>query len=355
MNGQAKLETTALVIGIMVIFVMILAFLLLFIHYAKQRRKVIDRGIDDPEVDKELGQIRSKAQQKANRKALASSNPESLYDTSDEAVLESLLSLHGDSYSAEAVTYVDSFTQNRKKRKALTVIGDIVYGVFVLILLVLAAFGILCASCNDGVTFIGDKAILVVVTGSMEKKNPARQDLDGYDNQIEQFSMITLCRTDITAVEKGDVIAFYDHENNVIVHRVVSVNDDCTLTTMGDANTTSNPSYEFSIGEDRLIGIWTGYQSFGLGITVTYLRSTLGMVALFGTGVFLLIYCVAEDSLERTWVRRLEARASYLDESKVSGEDDPSKVSPEETSFRRDRAERLEDTRRDVRQFHERK
>lgn len=314
MDGQSKLQTTAIVIGIIVIACMVICFALLFLHYSKQRRKVIDGGLADPEIDTELESIRTRVFKRLSRKK--PEKPEPVPSLNDSANSRTSLALQSDDPLPVKLTYTEALTEDRRRRRSLSAIADAVYGIFVAILLILAGLGIASAATADGVTFIGDTALLVVVTSSMETADEDNTYLEenSLDDRIEQYSLISLERvTSTQEVSLYDVIAFTDSSGDVIVHRVIAINDDGTLRTRGDANTGSY-SFELYVDDDQLIGVWTGWQSYGLGVTVTYLRSTLGIIALVGAGCFLIAYCSAEDYLERAYDRGLSRRAEIRDQ-----------------------------------------
>ena len=172
------------------------------------------------------------------------------------------------------------------------------------------------------------------MTGSMEDKNPENDYLieNDLDDQITQYSLIGIDKIDsINEIELYDIIAFYDSDENIIVHRVIAIREEegiKYIQTQGDANTGSIND-EIAITEDRIIGIYDGYQNYGLGITITYLRSTLGIIALCGFGVFLLVYSISESNIDKAYEERLEYLAIEKDKKPQLEEAD---ALPKETS-----------------------
>lgn len=167
---------------------------------------------------------------------------------------------------------------------------------------------------------INNTSYIVIQTGSMEEANPDNEYLleNDLDDQIKQYSLIGIEHTDFDKVELYDVIAFHDSDGNIIVHRVVGIHDDDgerTLQTRGDSNNASMDD-EMAIAKKDFIGTYDGYQNYGLGITVTYLRSTLGIIALCGFGLFLLAYSITDGLIDKAYQERIGGIAKEWDYKK---------------------------------------
>lgn len=316
MEGQSKLYMVAAIIGIIVILAMALTFAMLFSAYSRQRRKVLHGGLDDESVTDQLEGLKKKYlkfKRKKRKKDGMDDLPLFAVANSRTALLERR------SLDSEEGIYVKSIERSKAHEKIMGAIGDAVYGLVIIVALVLAAFGIFMAS-NDKPVFIGNTSYIVIQTGSMEEKNEDNDYLvdNHLDNQIEQYSLIGIDKVDsIADIKMYDVIAFYDYDGNIIVHRVVAIRTDedtgeITLETQGDANNGSMTD-EMSIGQDRLVGIWDGYQNYALGIIITYLRSTLGIIALCGFGVFLFAYSIADSKVDKAFQDRMLVIAKEKD------------------------------------------
>lgn len=284
--GQSQLYLVASIIGIIVIIAMAACFGILFFLYTKQRCKIYRVGAEDENVSQDLEYIKVKYLKK---------------------------------HEEEENIYAKSLEHRKKKSHAIGVIGDVIYGIIIVIALALAGFGIYLSATNQPL-FINDTSYLVIMTGSMEDKNPENDYLieNDLDDQITQYSLIGIDKIDsIDEIELYDIIAFYDSDENIIVHRVIAIREEKGIKyiqTQGDANTGSITD-EIAITEDRIIGIYDGYQNYGLGIIITYLRSTLGIIALCGFGVFLLVYSISESNIDKAYEERLEYLAIEKDKN----------------------------------------
>ncbi len=311
MEGQSQLYTVASVIGIIVIFAMAACFAILFSVYANQRIKNIRGGLDDENLGKDLDRMMNRYLDHSfnsyRRKATSvrDRNAEPQFPAPNSKVEDGL--------------YVASLKDAQRGSTVLVRIGNVLYVVFIVLCLALAGFGIYMNS-SDQPIFINNTSYIVIMTGSMEEKNPDNEYLleNDLDDQITQYSLIGIEHTDFDAVENYDVIAFYDSDHNIIVHRVIAIHEDNgerTLQTRGDSNNASIDD-EMAITEEEFIGTYSGFQNYGLGITITYLRSTLGIIALCGFGLFLLAYSIADGKIDKAYQERIGGIAKKWDYSK---------------------------------------
>lgn len=316
MNGQSQIYVVAAVVGIIVIVAMALCFAILFYAYSKQRTRVISSGLDDKEVAENIEEEKKRYVKKLSVKYKNKKDAPLFAVANSRTFLEES---QGYETMMTKKIYRKSLDYSHKRIKGWERLGDVVYALFIIIALALAGFGIYMSATGQDI-FIGNTSYIVIETGSMETKNEdnAYLEEEGLDNQITQYSLIGIDKVDsIADIQMYDVIAFKDFDGNTIVHRVVGIHTDSetgaiTLTTQGDANNGS-ADFEYSIGEDRLIGRWDGYQNYALGIIVTYLRSTLGIIALCGFGIFLMAYSIADSAIDRSWDERMGVVADDLD------------------------------------------
>lgn len=317
MDGQSQLYLVAVVIGAVVIIAMALCFALLFYVYTKREKKVLVNGLDDPILSDDLEIYKKKYLKylKKNYKPKPWYKTEKLNSTANS---RTIMELREDEEPLTDV-YVSALNRQRKKNKLISMIEDGVYTVLVIIALGLAGIGIFAASSGQ-LAFLGDTAYMVIRTGSMETAHSNNTYLteNGLEERIKQNSMIGVRKVDdISDIDNYDIVAFYDYDGNIIVHRVISIREnergELVLQTRGDANSASMDD-EMAIGEDRLIGVYTGFQNYGLGVAATYLKSTLGIIALVGFGAFLIAYSCADSAVMKTYDRRLELVAEMKDE-----------------------------------------
>ena len=311
MEGQSQLYTVASVIGVIVVFAMAACFAILFAVYANQRIKNIRGGLDDENLSKDLDRMMNRYLDRSfnsyRRKAT------SVRDKSEEPEFPQ------PNVKKEDGLYVSSLKDAQRGSTALVRFGNFLYVLFIVLCLGLAGFGIYMNS-SDQPIFINNTSYIVIMTGSMEERNPDNEYLleNDLDDQITQYSLIGIEHTDFDKVEQYDVIAFYDSDKNIIVHRVIAIHDEDgprTLQTRGDSNNASLDD-EMAITKERFIGTYSGFENYGLGITITYLRSTLGIIALCGFGLFLLAYSIADGKIDQAYQERIFGIAKKWDYSK---------------------------------------
>lgn len=183
--------------------------------------------------------------------------------------------------------------EKSKRRKAMRIVGKVIS---YLILGVIAAFFIysLVNRFTSGVTMIGDKAMVVIGSGSMSQQNEANTYLktNNLNNQFNTYDIIQIQKyKDVDQVKLYDVVAYRNDKNIVIVHRVINIKEtDGTKTfiTQGDSNNTSDvgSQYKESLSYDRIVGYYTNFRIKGVGAFIVFLQSNSGIIT-----IFCVLYC----------------------------------------------------------------
>ncbi len=158
------------------------------------------------------------------------------------------------------------------------------------------------------------------MTGSMEEAYEGNTYLKdkGLENQITQYSMIGVEKVNPEEVALYDVLAFKNTKGETIVHRLIridSTEDGYRYTFRGDANSGS-ASYETALKFDSILGRYNGFQNYGLGVAITYFKSTAGIIALSSTAVFLVAYEVSEELIDKEYKERNQIVAEAYDSGK---------------------------------------
>ena len=176
---------------------------------------------------------------------------------------------------------------HNKKDKIINVISKITtYACYTFI-----AFVFILALINKqetGLTKYFSNNYLLVKSSSMEIVNKDNIYIkeNNLKNQIRKYSLICL-DTDYE-MKLYDIYAFYDDKENIIIHRLISINDDGTYTFKGDANKDSF-SYEINISKDKIIAKYNNYSSYILGVLFMYIKSNIGIIS-FSIAFLLIIY-----------------------------------------------------------------
>ena len=189
MEGQSQLYTVASVIGVIVVFAMAACFAILFAVYANQRIKNIRGGLDDENLSKDLDRMMNRYLDRSfnsyRRKAT------SVRDKSEEPEFPQ------PNVKKEDGLYVSSLKDAQRGSTALVRFGNFLYVLFIVLCLGLAGFGIYMNS-SDQPIFINNTSYIVIMTGSMEERNPDNEYLleNDLDDQITQYSLIGIEHTD---------------------------------------------------------------------------------------------------------------------------------------------------------------
>ena len=321
--GQEKLQSIAFVVSMLVIIGIAITFSILFILYGKYKIANIKNGHEDPLVEKDIrrkyrkiieGQLKHEVVEEEAFKYRLFQKTE----TVETHVLERDPANDSLKIDTKPVTIYDSIVGSREKNKKYQVLLNIIFGIFYFILGVLIIISVSYKLMGETVYF-GNTTLLTIKTGSMETVNDSNTYIDenNLTNQIEQYSIITLNKVKSDDELNLYDIAAYEHDNTIYVHRIIRKYTNSTTgvtyyTFRGDANSESL-SFELTITLDDIVGKYTGFQNYGLGVTLTYLQSTIGIVAMAAALIFLITYNVTEDRIETNYYKRILLISQELD------------------------------------------
>lgn len=206
---------------------------------------------------------------------------------------------------------VDAEKKKDKKKRALTIAFKVTGYV---ILAVVAAFFVLTlvARFTSGAIFIGNKASLVIATGSMSQKNEENDYLleNDLDDQFDAYDIIEIEKyKDPSEVKLYDVVAYKSLDGEIIVHRIIEIKDGGYVT-RGDANSSSDTgvTYKGLLSYEDILGRYDGKRIPGLGSLIVFLQSNAGIITIVS-----ILYCfVMFDRFSSKYDQALEERKEYL-------------------------------------------
>lgn len=140
---------------------------------------------------------------------------------------------------------------------------------------------------ETGLTKYFSNNYLLIKTSSMEVIHDDNTYIKENDlkDQIRRYSLI--CLDTEYEMNLYDIYAFYDDKGNIIVHRLIAINDDGTYTFKGDANKRSL-NYEINVNNDKIIARYNGKSNYFFGVLFMYLQSNIGIIS-FSIAILLLI------------------------------------------------------------------
>ena len=292
MMAMTRIEATSLAVSICVIVFLTLGFGVLFYLYYHYYRKCVDGGLEDGYLKNEI----------------IKENP-SYFKNVEAVIKDDSLTLE-DKY-AKVPTMKEHVHEVFMRKNGLKVLANtvlvIVYAAC-LAVLIFAAY-----SRASGETFaFGNTTCLIVRTGSMEEANAANSYLEenNLTDRIETMSLIGIDKVDsIADMEQYKIYAF-EGDDRVLVHRLISINlegEEPVYTFRGDANSASFVE-EIDVPFSKIIGEYNGFQNVGLGMSVAYLQSDIGIIAV----CFGLILVGAYDVFEIALGKRIEKRKEEI-------------------------------------------
>lgn len=160
------------------------------------------------------------------------------------------------------------------KKQIFSLIGNIIYWLLLFFSICILIFGIIGQKNNKQLKLFG-YSFSVVVTPSME-------------DTINVNDIIIVKDSDFKEIKEQDIIVYYNSSANInVVHRVIKINDDGSLVTKGDNN--SSPDSIFTT-EANYIGKVVSYGSYlGLGKLLTNSKSVIFIVLIL---IFLYILII---------------------------------------------------------------
>ena len=287
-----RIEATSMVVSIVVIFFLTLAFGILFYLYYRYYRKCVDGSLEDSYIKKEV----------------IKENPR-YFRHVDEVVQDENMTLE-EKY--EAIPALEEHVKGVMKRKnGLKVLANTVLVIVYLLCLSVLAFA--AYSRASGETFLfGDTTCLIIRTGSMEEDNKSNSYLVE-NNLTEDIPAMALVGLDkVSSPEDMELYGIYafQGEDRILVHRLISIQETeegDLYTFRGDANSASLVE-EVDVPFEKIVGVYNGFQNVGLGMTIGYLQSDIGIIAVcFG---LVLVGCY--DIFEISLGKRIEARKKIL-------------------------------------------
>lgn len=158
-------------------------------------------------------------------------------------------------------------------RRGVRIVKGVVKGLLIAVVGILAFYNLYMliaryAFHNDMPTFFGF-SFAVVATGSMQPQIAAGDVI------------VTKAQENY---EVGDIVTYLDaSRGDYVTHRIVSITDDASFITKGDANNTEDLSpVPKSAVVGKVVSVWHGF-----GAVVQFLQSPLGLFVILAGGIIL--------------------------------------------------------------------
>ncbi len=314
LNGQEKLQSISFVVSILVIICLAITFSILFILYGRYKIKNINNGHEDTDVKKDIRKKYKKVIENNLHTVIKEEDAFKYVLYQDESTVKTYL-LQNDLNNKkiveaeEPISIYDSVNHKKDKNKVFEIISNILFGIFYGALAILIIVAI-TFKCTGQTLYFGNTSLLTVKTGSMEHINENNTYIkdNNLTDQIEQYSLIGINKVNREDELKLFDVCAYKYQDTIYVHRIVRIyNSDADnktyYTFRGDANS-SSASFELALTFDDIVGKYNGFQNFGLGLTLNYLQSNVGLIGLLSCLAFLLTYSITEGLIEKAYFER---------------------------------------------------
>lgn len=158
-------------------------------------------------------------------------------------------------------------------------------------------------------------SLKVVQTGSMSKKHEDNTYLQGIDNQVQTFDLITTYPIPEASELKLYDIVMYEFEGDVILHRIVKIEEpnekhpnDYWFTLQGDAVSTPDRK---PVTHGQMVGIYRGERIPFVGSFVMFMQSPAGYLCILLILIAMIATPILEKKLERAKAERLTKMTAF--------------------------------------------
>lgn len=204
----------------------------------------------------------------------------------------------------------------RRRKSILKTIKGVLFYLTLFIIIPLFIFSLINKFSGNKL-MLGNKTIMVVMSGSMSEKNEANDYLvnENLNNQFNTYDIIFLSKVDPNSLRVNDVIAFRNDSGINVIHRIRRIvsepNDEGVMVrkfvTRGDAND-ADDTYHPSV--DDVIGIYLNTRITNIGVFIVFLQSYAGMIT-----VVSIIYCmIMIEKLSEKINKIQDKRAKLIEE-----------------------------------------
>ncbi len=282
-----------LLIAILVIILFSAAFIILAAFFFHEKKRSLEYGLDD-----EL--IRESAS-KYIYKRLKKNKSTSFVDIDKE------------------------IKANKRTNRIISIVSDGLIALLFVYFTIMIGVSLSIKASGDQM-WLGDKAVLVIQTDSMErayKGNTYLLDENGKPNEadrIPQFAYISISNKEeyINNIKPFDVVAFKMQKDSnggnyvTIVHRLIYVeydeNNEPLYTFRGDANSSSLTG-EIKVKKDLIVGVhqsehFHGEKNLAFGYFISYMQSNIGIIIVFVAFVMMGLYSFLLDRLNKPYNHR---------------------------------------------------
>ncbi len=210
--------------------------------------------------------------------------------------------------TAKYSSFEEYINKKASCKSVRTIITDAILILIEIVALAILVLAISYRAMNEQI-FINDTCFLVVETGSMEEKNTSNQYLieNNLNDQIPTNSFVSITNLkDNEEPELYKIYAFYSAEDEVLIHRLIGINEDGNYIFRGDSNSLSLKA-EIDVPLGDIIGVYNNDANQALGTTIVFFKSPMGLVVLFLIAVLLISNNVYSCKLNKLIQERYNA------------------------------------------------
>lgn len=279
-----ELSEISLITSLWIIIIFATVFFLLLWLLVIKRRRILKTGLADEEI---LRNLRKKYRQFFYDKWLISKNNAGIpvYSLSNSPTLiraKNSAAQIDESQSLEVV-----LSKKEGKLTGWSMLGVGICGTLIGLCAILATTGIFYHSTKAPIR-IGDGEYRLMKSDDLGDGNKGIV--------IRKNALVGFEKKEFNSLKEGEIIAFYDQEKNeVFIRRIDSRTQEGNIVCLGDYEEKPQ-EFEMNITSDRYLGTFNGYNNYGAGITVGFIKSDFGIITLYfmGVAIYICTYCFTE-------------------------------------------------------------
>ncbi|MDY4052262.1 MAG: signal peptidase I [Bacilli bacterium] len=199
----------------------------------------------------------------------------------------------------------------RRRKSIIKTIKGVFFYLTLFIIIPLFVFSLINKFTGNKM-MLGNKTMMVVMSGSMSEKNEVNDYLvnENLNDQFNTYDIIILEKIDPSRLKVNDIIAFRNDKGINVIHRIrkrVLEDGEVKFVTRGDANKADD---EYHSTYDDVIGQYKNTRITNIGVFIVFLQSYAGIIT-----VVSIVYCmIMIDRLSEKINKVQSARAKQIEE-----------------------------------------
>lgn len=320
MNLDNPTSKAIFIVSLVVIAAIATGFAVAIALYAHRKALNIQKGLEDQYLSKDLSESLDEALEGSEE--VEAIEPASRLSASPLSASASRVQGRRRNYWVKGSNRAAVKGGSSGSAKAL----GAVFGILAVLLALILA-GAVYLHCQDQSFTIGSKHYEVLRDDNMAYGDEANDYLTSFSQHPGQYDLVEI-DTDISIedVLVQQIVAIRAPDDRIVLSRVIRVyeteGDSVALVCRFDA-VPSSYDYQIGVTQSDLVGIYTGYSSYGLGVLISFVSSPLGLAVISGLLLIVVSFYAAEISIAKAYSWRAPVVSAILISRPKAGKTEP--------------------------------